>query len=568
MRKSLGVKITVIFLVAVLSTSSLLSLIQYRQSYNMITKNAGCEAYNIAKEASKEIDIEEFVKLQTLEDEKRDSYQEMREKLDYIKKISSAKYIYTMRKTNDGNFMYVVDGDISEEASHIGDAEEFDIEYETAWNGEAFIGNRIRDYGEWGILINSYYPLKDNQGNVVGILGVDYDAESVFLELKKFRTTSITVFSVFVSIIILLGIAISKNITKPLKSMAAIAQKVSNYDLQVETIVVKGENEIAQLANSINNMISNLRNIITQTSDVSEKVNNQSSEINKISLKLEQNGEMIASTMEEMAAGAEEQASSSSSIASSIDSLNRLIELANQEGTSLYNSSNIVLTSSEQGNKEMNESIRQMEIINNMVGDSVIKLENLNENTKKIAILVEVINNIADQTNLLALNAAIEAARAGDSGRGFAVVAEEIRKLAVQVNASSVEIADIISSTQEETKIVTDSLSRAYDQVEHGTNQIKISSDIFKQINVEILDMINKVNSISNDLKEIAENSNNATIGIEQIASIAEENSAGIEETASSIQQHANSIKHLSDYAGILSNLASQLNDMNKRFNF
>jgi len=568
MRKSLGIKITVFFLITVLSASFLLSYIQYLKSYNIITKNVADKAYSIAKEASKEIDIKEFVKLQTIEDEKKDSYKKMQEKLNYIRKFSGAKYIYTMRKASDGNFMYVIDGNTSEESSHIGDIENTTTELEKAWSGEAYIEDKIENCGEWGILISAYYPLKDNQGNVIGILGVDYDAESTYLDLQKLKSANYIIFTLFTLVIVVLGIAFSHSITKPLKRMAAIAQKVSNFDLQVETIAVKGEDEIAQLANSINIMVSNLRNIISQTSDISEKINKQSSDIYNICLEVEQSSEMIASTMEEMAAGVEEQASSSSNIANSVDSLNRLIEIANQKGESLYNSSNTVLSSTERGNKEMNESIKQMQIINNMVKDAVVKLENLNENTKKVAILIEVINNIAEQTNLLALNAAIEAARAGDSGRGFAVVADEIRKLAEQVNASSVEIANIINSTQEESKIVADSLNSAYVQVEEGTNQIKIVSDTFNQINVEILDMINKVNDISNNLKEITENSNKIAIAMEQIASIAEENSAGVEETASSVQNQANSIKHLSGYADTLSTLALQINDMNKKFSY
>lgn len=568
MRKSLGIKITVFFLITVLSASFLLSYIQYLKSYNIITKNVADKAYSIAKEASKEIDIKEFVKLQTIEDEKKDSYKKMQEKLNYIRKFSGAKYIYTMRKASDGNFMYVIDGNTSEESSHIGDIENTTTELEKAWSGEAYIEDKIENCGEWGILISAYYPLKDNQGNVIGILGVDYDAESTYLDLQKLKSANYIIFTLFTLVIVVLGIAFSHSITKPLKRMAAIAQKVSNFDLQVETIAVKGEDEIAQLANSINIMVSNLRNIISQTSDISEKINKQSSDIYNICLEVEQSSEMIASTMEEMAAGVEEQASSSSNIANSVDSLNRLIEIANQKGESLYNSSNTVLSSTERGNKEMNESIKQMQIINNMVKDAVVKLENLNENTKKVAILIEVINNIAEQTNLLALNAAIEAARAGDSGRGFAVVADEIRKLAEQVNASSVEIANIINSTQEESKIVADSLNSAYVQVEEGTNQIKIVSDTFNQINVEILDMINKVNDISNNLKEITENSNKIAIAMEQIASIAEENSAGVEETASSVQNQANSIKHLSGYADTLSALALQINDMNKKFSY
>lgn len=50
--------------------------------------------------------------------------------------------------------------------------------------------------------------------------------------------------------------------------------------------------------------------------------------------------------------------------------------------------------------------------------------------SRRIAQIIEVIDGLAFQTNLLALNAAAEAAHAGDQGRGFAVVAGQVRTLA------------------------------------------------------------------------------------------------------------------------------------------
>ncbi|MEM9610916.1 MAG: HAMP domain-containing methyl-accepting chemotaxis protein [Actinomycetota bacterium] len=75
-------------------------------------------------------------------------------------------------------------------------------------------------------------------------------------------------------------------------------------------------------------------------------------------------------------------------------------------------------------------------------------VERLDDVTRNIGEVIDVIRNIADQTNLLALNAAIEAARAGEAGRGFAVVASEVKGLAEESARSIDLIADRVEEVQ------------------------------------------------------------------------------------------------------------------------
>jgi methyl-accepting chemotaxis protein len=88
------------------------------------------------------------------------------------------------------------------------------------------------------------------------------------------------------------------------------------------------------------------------------------------------------------------------------------------------------------------------------VGDAEqtdVVVHRLTEAVQKIGDVVGVIQDIAGQTNMLALNATIEAARAGDAGKGFAVVAQEVKNLANQTGKATEEIAEQITTIQQET---------------------------------------------------------------------------------------------------------------------
>lgn len=120
--------------------------------------------------------------------------------------------------------------------------------------------------------------------------------------------------------------------------------------------------------------------------------------------------------------------------------------------------------------------------VSEQVSHATSLIERLNTQSGDIEEIVATIRAIAEQTNLLALNAAIEAARAGDQGRGFAVVADEVRQLAARTSSSTSEIADVVSKNRLMLQEVTETVLKAKQTAENGRSRTEQVATIMEDI--------------------------------------------------------------------------------------
>lgn len=127
---------------------------------------------------------------------------------------------------------------------------------------------------------------------------------------------------------------------------------------------------------------------------------------------------------------------------------------------------------SRQGQQELQEtvdSMRTMGAHTQEVNTSIIRLQ---DSSRKIENIAQLIREIADKINLLSLNAAIEAARAGEHGRGFAVVAQEVNKLAEKTFNATQEIDASIGGILGETDHAVQSINVLLSDVQNNVKHI------------------------------------------------------------------------------------------------
>ncbi|MCJ7978491.1 methyl-accepting chemotaxis protein (plasmid) [Aeromonas veronii] len=191
----------------------------------------------------------------------------------------------------------------------------------------------------------------------------------------------------------------------------------------------------------------------------------------------------------------------------------------------------------EEGELFAQKTVAEMNKIVENVNQSSNFMQALDEQSHKIADIVNVIKKIADQTNLLALNAAIEAARAGEQGRGFAVVADEVRKLAERTKLSTQDIATMIEAIRNGTMQAVESMVQGTVMVNEGMELVRNTGNSMATIHGSTDNVLAAIDGISTSLREQSYANNEIAKSVENIAQMSERNYAAIRDVVSSADQ-------------------------------
>lgn len=312
----------------------------------------------------------------------------------------------------------------------------------------------------------------------------------------------------------------------PLQSIVQHAQKIASNP--VGQFIYTGRNdEIGEIAFAMKMLEAESGAIVGRIADSAQQLNGTA---NTLVEAVEQSRRGIQQQHVEIDHVANSINEMSSSIQDVSSSAQQTAEAADQVNVEARQGQNVVSAN----RSAIGELAREIESASQVI-------HQLEESSKDISSVLDVIRGVAEQTNLLALNAAIEAARAGEQGRGFAVVADEVRTLASRTQQSTMEIHQMIVKLQESAHAAVEVMGHSRAGAETAVEQAALATASLENItravemitdkNVQIAAAVEQQSSVS---EEVNQNINSIR-GIGDINADASNRSAGAAHNAANL---------------------------------
>ena len=358
------------------------------------------------------------------------------------------------------------------------------------------------------------------------------------------------------------------SIRDALNIMVHVCDKLSSGNFIVRTEPSQRKDELGDVHRALYDMTLKIGDLLKEVSKTTEQMAAASQQLNSSSMESANAATSVAQSVADAASVVVQQQTAVTNGADSVASISQSVKSISQETEEISQEADQAAKKAEAGNLVVEKSVHQIHSVEEKVRTTARLVDELGARSQEIGAIVDTISDLAGQTNLLALNAAIEAARAGEQGRGFAVVAEEVRKLAEQSATAAQQIADLIGRIQDDTSKAVASMDSDRQAVVQGAESVEGLRQVFEEINGLVIDVAGKIESMSDSIQHVADQSSEITNHMEQIDTGAAKVADNMQSISAATEEQSASAQEIASASDSLARQAQDVQENLQKFKF
>lgn len=379
------------------------------------------------------------------------------------------------------------------------------------------------------------------EGTVLGAVRISYSLAQLDREVNSnLFWKGMTIFVMLITAMALIIWFLRRIVVSPLHRIQNTIEIIEQDNDLRHRIDSDANDELGQVTEAFNGLLQHFSDILSKVSDTTSHLNDASSQIFQAS--------------SQTASAAESQHAETETVASAISRLEDSSRSVRDNASRVAEQSTEADQQARHGSDTTRNAIEGIKILVSEIENASEVITRLDDHSKGVGAVLDVIKGIAEQTNLLALNAAIEAARAGEQGRGFAVVADEVRTLATRSHESTQEIENIIEQLQIGAREAVSVMNQAKESAEERSAQVFQADEGLKNIAERVAHIMELNNGMVHATKEQTEVTRSVNDNVTQINELSRTTATDAENTANVSQK--------------LVSLAAELNELVARFKF
>ncbi len=340
-------------------------------------------------------------------------------------------------------------------------------------------------------------------------------------------------------------------ITRPLRQAVGIAEQLGRGNFAV-SVKASTKDETGQLLQALATMVEGLRTMFAKVAEGVQTLTHSSGEMAIVSQHLSQSARDTSEKSAGVATATEEMSANSQSISAAMEQSSSNVALVATAAEEMSSTVKEIGQNAERARGIAEKAVQQSQQASD-------KMNALGQAAKKIGMVTETITEISEQTNLLALNATIEAARAGEAGKGFAVVANEIKELAKQTAAATIDIKNQIDEMQSTTDSTVEDIDRVGAVIAEINEVIGGIATAVEEQSAATSEIAGNIAQASQGLSEVTENVAQSSMMSQDIS----RDIAAITQQASEVDEGSDQVQ---DNVRRLLELAKQLEELMARF--